>query len=275
MCIISGKIEKVSNTEILAANIGNNKQLTVYSNKVQTHIPVAMILPYPKSKTPIQVIQTNPLDNQIFRDLNACFPSGWGVKTLGVSAGKSRSATTDYLPVLRSGSYQYSLADTTQDLNRVNPIVFRISGQLQTLLQKYENSHFAFIVCIIDSNVNYSPFAYITGMVNSQIFVPTKHYHEHGETSFGLDANLLSNVYRLSSQSITGTERGTEDDYSNDWDHSIFLLNTSESGNAFQGFANNKRYSFAEYLSQYPADKMHRMTMEGRHPNKDLIVSVA
>lgn len=272
MCIISGKIEKVSNTEILAANIGHNKQLTIYSNDVKTSLPVAMILPYPKSKTPIQVIQTNPLDNQIFRDLNACFPSGWGVKTLGVSYGRSKSAATDYLPVLRSGSYQYSLANTTQDLNRVNPNVFRISGQLQTLLQKYENSHFAFIVCIIDSNVNYSPFAYITGMVNSQIFVPTKHYHEHGTSSYGLDANLLSNVYKSTSQLI-GTR--TTEDYSNDWDHSIFLLNTDQIGNAFIGFTNKTRYSFSEYLSTCPAEKMHRIFMEGRHPNKDLIVSVA
>jgi hypothetical protein len=265
MCMISGKIEKVNNTKIFAANIGNHKQLTVYSNDVQlsnTQKPVAMILPYPKSKTPVQVIETNSLDNGFFHDMNACFPSSEGM-TLTFGRGKILKSATDYLPVLRSGNYQYSLAHSTQDLNRINPDVFRITGPLQSLLQDYENNHFAFIVCIIDSSAAYSPFAYITGIVNAQIFVPTKHYHEHETSSSGF--GLLSDVYQW----------GSSGAYSDDWDHSIYLLNTGQTGNALQSFQNKKRYSFADYLSPYPTEKMHKITMIGRHPNNDVVVSAA
>ena len=268
--MISGTIEKVSNTKILAANIGNNRQLTVYSNDIQltgTQIPVAMILPYPKGKRPIQIVETNPLDSGFFKDIDACFPysGNWGVKTFGMNPRSAKSA--EYLPVLRSGSYQYSLANSTQDLMRINPDVFRIKPDLQSLLQAYENKHFAFVVCIIDSSASYSPFAYITDIVNSQVFVPTKHYHEHTNTfSDGFANNLLSNVYRS-----FGKTTGVAD--MEDWDHSIYLINTGQPGNAVSHFENNKRYSFAEYLNKTPVANLHRISMVGRHPNQDVVVS--
>ena len=270
--MISGSIEKVSNTKILVANVGNSRQLTVYSNDVKisnTQNPVAMILPYPKGKRQIQVIETNPLDSEFFKDIDACFPpdQSWGVKTLGMEPRSVKSA--EYLPVLRSGSYQYSLAKSTQELIRINPNVFHIKPDLQYLLQNYENNNFSFIVCIIDRSATYSPFAYITDIVNSQVFVPTKHYHEHGTGGDGFVGNLLSNVYKNVSKSITRT------DMEQDWDHSIYLINTNETGNAVANFENKKRYSFANYLSQTPVSKLHRIKMVGIHPNNDIVVSVA
>jgi hypothetical protein len=43
MCIISWEIESVHNKKIIAAEVNNDKQLTIYSNKVDTENPVAMI----------------------------------------------------------------------------------------------------------------------------------------------------------------------------------------------------------------------------------------
>lgn len=283
MCIITGEIEKVSDTKILAANIGNGRQLTVYSNNIQlpsvfknswslregvmgepsVPLPVAMILPYPKGKRTIQIIKTNQLDCKFFDDIDNCFPTtrAWGAKTLGVLSAET---STEYLPVLRSGSYQYSLANTTQDLYRIDPSVFNIKYQLKCILSNYENENFAFIVCVMDKSATYSPFAYVTDIVGSQLFIPTKHYHEHANTASSFDNNLLSNFY--------GSKTGGSGE---DWDHSIYLVNTAKQGNAFADFENKTRYSFSHLLKQTPVANLHKLHIVGGwHPNEDITIPV-
>lgn len=269
MCLINGNIEKVSKTKILAANIGNGRQLTVYSNEVKLPLsknPVAMILPYPKGKRQIQVIETNSLDNDFFKDIDDCFPQNISWGSTFQARGVVKLKDTDYLQVFRSGDYQYSLANSLKELERINPTVFSIKPKLQTLLQNYENDNYSFIVCIIDKSATYSPFAYITDIVNSQIFVPSKHYHEH-DNNVLFNSNLLSNVYKNSFSSVSGSEN-----YTQDWDHSIYFINTKQQGNAFRDFKNLKRYSFADFIDHTPVSNLHRMNINGNFQNIDIIV---
>jgi len=251
MVLICGNIEKVHNTRILTANIGNNAQLTVYSNHVELSNPsnpVAMILPYPKGRRKIQVIETTSIDSDFFNDIDDCF--FFGTQCLGLM---SKSVNSGYLPVLRCGNYQYSLVDSTGDFNLVNPNVFHIKPDLNSILQDYENRNFAFIVCIIDKNATYSPFAYITDVVNSEIFIPTKQYHEYQTHGKGVIYNLRNNRKN---------------------DQLIYLIDTKKKGNAFVDFENINQYSFSDYLSVTHFSKLHRLKLSSHSQNNDIYVPI-
>lgn len=279
MCIIAGEIEKVFATKIIVSALPNNKELVVYCNTVKLNTdkkPVAMILPYPNGPAGVKVIATKEEDNACFSRLNALFkvPTRGGVMYAN-SLGAQPKSLTKQLPVFRSGSYRYSVVKNYDELTRINNSVFNLNRDLKALLQEYSGKNFGFVVCIIDESANYSPFAYISDRLNGELFVPTKHYHEHSSSyskydyvySDLNDINFNVNVApawesQMFVNSMGNIMNPSLDKNKNDvdWDHDIYIIG-SKLGNikssigssptkAHEGYRalEKKEYSFSEYI---------------------------
>lgn len=249
MCIISGEIERVYGTKIIAAKVKgqSDKQLTIYSNEVDTQNPVSMILPYPIAGVKPVIIETNSKDYDIFDSIDyTAFQMH--IFSLGLSRGNGISKRNS-LKVHRSGSYQYSIATSAKELSQLNNKVFNIKNDLQTLLDDYLSRGFGFIICIIDKGAKYSPFAYISSIRNNLFFVPTKHYHEHNRSN------------------------NSSNEYSDDWDHAIYILG-AKNGNAYNDLNVNSAFSFSNYLDNYSKENLFKQEISGRAVNKDLFCPV-
>lgn len=299
MCMIIGEIEKVSDTNILVAKIKSKStqkdyQLTVYSNKVNTENPVAMVLPFPNKNMLPLVIETNKNDNSVYESINSsCF------KKVTLSYSKNSSGSFDgmrsqgVLEVFRSGNYRYSVANGVEDIKRIDQGVFDIKSDLQKLLNSYSNKNFGFLVCIIDKNVDYTPFAYITDIVDNQFFIPTKHYHEHNHNK------ISSSYFKPGDFASTLIEnrgilfpQNNNDNITDDWDHSIYVIgarsNSRNSGQTIgdsedflrahsdlniKGLSHN--YSFSKYLNDAVSCKKEnllKITKKGSFANIDFII---
>lgn len=201
--MIIGEIEKVTKTNIFVAKLGPKTQLTVYANSIDTINPVAMILPIPCKSDTIQVIDISSEEDFFSKLSYAC-------KELNYSTNKSLSlnSTTQGLEVKRCGSYQYSIVPDIKSLDRVN---FETFGKLPNdFINKFYGGElkWSFIVCIIDKSAEYSPFCYTHKSNGKYLFVPTRHYHSHG--------NSHGQIYQ--EQAID------QDKYASDWDHSIYSI---------------------------------------------------
>lgn len=197
MCIVSGPVERIANTRIVVARLPGDRQLTVYANTVDLKdgVPVAMILPYPEGE--VEVLTTTKSDMSLFQFIES-FHADLGTfgGTLSRGAPAAQSAP---LEVRRAGSYRYSIAETVTDLHRADPNIFALGGgALKGLLEEYIAKKFSFLVCRIDADADYAPFAYVTPVVKDRLFVPTKHYHGEPEESSHWDHTVyvLDNVKR-------------------------------------------------------------------------------
>lgn len=193
MCIVSGDIDDISNTKIFCGKVSPDTQITVYSNQIKTTqkaLPSAMILPVPKKVTKVVDMSKNP---NFFDELNkACQPLTRGRGTLGIS-------TNSYsLPVERCGSYRYTIVPNISSFKELRNDIFDIDLKCIDYMTRFYSNEFEFIVCILDQNAEYSPFAYTHPCIDT-LFVPTRHYHTHTHTH---------------SHNLPGV----------DWDHSIYTI---------------------------------------------------
>lgn len=246
MCIISGAVNSVSKTKILIAlDASKNRQLTVYSNAVDNRTPKnAMILPYPSVSS--DSIRFHDLSDykDIFQDCQKSVSQTRGVgRSMTLSAkGESR------LSVFQVGSYNVSVANNLEDLQRIDTGIFRLTpGCLEVLAANYANN-FGFVICQLkDGAEEYHPIAY-SHAVHGQVFVPTKHYHdgEQAEVShmipgsgFGPAGVAEYNATNIDSSPmfagglspITNLSRSFQpsSEYSDDWSHTIYFYNTAPS----------------------------------------------
>ncbi len=201
MCMFSGSVSSVSQTKIFVAPLTvSGKQITVYSKKVtlgaKTDKHVAMVLPFPTKDGSCQVVDLSKYKT-IFSDLDKLFPAPKSfVRSSTDSFGGSRSLPM--LAVERSGSYQYTVVPSWNDLDRVQSNVFNVDlAAIKTMTQQHYLYGFGFLVCIIDQSAEYYPIAYIHDMLPEQcLFVPTRHQH------------------------------GKSKETSSDWSHAIYSLGT-------------------------------------------------
>ncbi len=247
MCIISEPVEEVSKTKILVGvNSDFTKQITVYSNDVENYSESnAMILPVPNP----QSVKFIDLSNysKIFNDADSVF-------TLEKSRSLSRNFSlgiNNTLTIHNVGSYKASIALGLEDLKRVNKSVFNLSPGCYDLLKKdYSNPKFGFIICKLNKGKeSYHPFAYSHNILSmEEIFIPTKHYHEHNPNKKPIrhttytadninDSPMFSNVSLYSGS--RGVSFGTyeyindsvndsnEINVTEDWAHEIYLYNVS------------------------------------------------
>lgn len=230
MCIISNRVESVSKTKLfVGAKPLTNRQITVYANSVDNLTDGnAMILPVPFPNT----VRFHDLSNytNFFDDCDNCFLKP-KLKSLSNSYGVDGFSTNSKtLEVFNVGSYQVSLAKSLDDLQRVNKSVFILSNGCDELLRKYySNPNFGFIICkLATGKEDYHPFGYSHIMIdNNKMFIPTKHYHEHGFNRSNYKSNYESNIesspmFQNFMSDFTFTPNITED-----WDHDIYLYNGS------------------------------------------------
>lgn len=266
MCIISGAVEDVKNTQILVGcTEDRQRQLTVYENKVHNRIPQnAMILPVPYPGS----IQFHDLTTyaDIFTVCSRSFQSM--LKSNSLSYEAQSFGASDSLPVLEVGSYQVSLARSLADLDRVDASVFRLTGGCRaTLAQYYVGPIWGFIICQLrQGDCTYHPLAYSHNILAGRYFIPTRHYHEH-------PAPLLR-TYARDLGATSHTSHGE------DWDHTIYVYNGMPSGipptKSWTGQCHLDRaklrglgFGLAGPTSFECAD------IKGGYVNKDLLIAVA
>ena len=252
--MISGITTSITGTQIIISNIGDGRQLTVYSNQIvlgDRLEPVVMILPFPNKNNNIKVLETVNEDMKCFDDINKCFiEQTFGIRSRSCSGTSSKRT----LEVLRAGNYRYSIARGIEQLNMLDNI-FKKSKELDNLLMTYEDNNFGFIACIIDKNAKYSPFAYIHNIVDNKLFVPTKHYHEHDQRTNYMGRNSFNDNWGQSNHTPYNNQVINNSEYTTDWDHDIFIFNTSKS-NAYTNYENDKKYSFSQYIDNCPKEKL-------------------
>ncbi len=189
MCLIQGDVESVRNTKILVAPLETKEdekesygQLTIYSNQVALgKNSGAMVLPFPKS--PCKLVDLSDYDT-LFAELELLWPRL-------LSLGKSK------LAVEQVGSYKASIVTDIADFDQLSDI-FVIDPQMKEFLIKQYPKDFSFVVCLLDQDKKYHPFAYLHGRSTPNLlFIPTMHYHQH---SVG-------------------------DPVHPDWDHKIYVVN--------------------------------------------------
>ncbi len=292
MCIISNPIVSVSQTKILVGpNKSLDRQITVYSNEVNNiSNSNAMILPVPHPST-VEFIDLTNYKN-LFTDLDSVFYTTTSNFTRGGS-NLSYGLNSAQLKVFNVGSYKVSLAMNLADLNRVDNSVFYLSPDCFQLLNSTYDSTYGFIICKLNmGSEQYHPFAYSHKMIKpGQLFIPTKHYHDHtsyiGRLSFDRELNKFgynpNDIDNSPMFSLTGKISQNKQE-ADDWSHDIYLYNsTSEEikqmskkhkyryvwngKNPFVETSNKINFEF-DSLSHFEKHKI-----EGTHSNIDLIVN--
>jgi hypothetical protein len=215
MCIISAKVHNVANTKLLVAvNLQTKRQYVVYSNVVDNATTNnAMILPVPNPGS----VKFHNLSAyaHIFEDCDKSF-----IKQVSKSIYNTKSVLKNTLKVFDVGSYKVSIANSLEDIKRINTNVFSLSPGCESLLQKnYSNSLYGFIICKLDKgNKQYHPFGYSHNLPNDEkVFIPTKHYHPHESNDY-VGFGFGGNGYSLYEDKKPIKE---------EWDHDIYLINVS------------------------------------------------
>ena len=219
MCIIDGgfygaggRVARVHGTRILAARCRDGaSQLTVYANAVAlgpASAPVAMILPVPVGDNKggaerVRMVDTSedPSGARLWDALAPLFKEREASFGLDGDGGGARlSNRSAALPVLRCGSYEYSVVPSVDDFGRLDArLAGRPSAGVEALLRERYARGFAFLVCRIARGGAYHPVAYThplgvaTGTCGAppttrreresgdreeaRLFVPTLHWH--------------------------------------------------------------------------------------------------
>lgn len=180
MCIISGQVHYVANTRIFAYPY-NDRQMTIYQNQVGTGKQALMFLPvpYPQSIRFEEAVMKTPdffgLCERSFNILETVS------MTRTLSASRSFQEPKTYLEVRDVGPYAVSIANTVEDIQRLDPSVFQLEEDLVSLLHGNYSSPFGFLCCILrPGEQKYEPLAYSHKRLHSnKLFIPTRHYHTH------------------------------------------------------------------------------------------------
>jgi hypothetical protein len=280
MCIINNEVNSVSKTKIYASlNNDRSRQITVYSNKVDTSYDNnAMILPlvYPET------VEFHDLSGyaNFFDECSKCFE----VKdpTFGIYSSTNSLSLNKCLKIHNVGSYLASIANNIDDIKRINPKYFVISdGAYDVLKKNYKNKNYGFIICKLKpGNHEYHPFAYSHKAIADKLFIPTRHYHD-GESK----NDFLDQYFTIRGNQGNQNDYLDSDEYADDWDHDIYVLNydTNNNNNSYIKQLNTAKYrwknkcdiNLSKYNFSLPSAKnFERITINGRHRNRDLIVSV-
>jgi hypothetical protein len=199
MCMFSKPVESVSRTQMLYAvfthpQFSNQRvALQTYSNRVtlpagQSH--TTMILPVPvNSMTQVRLCNSaeqNKAAEMLFEHFHLKFeaeamPTGFG--NFG-GFGLSASST---LPVVVSGSYLVSIADSLASLQQLDPDLFAVDNQaLQSMLSgEASKRKYVYLACKLQENAAYHPFSYMYELNADEevAFIPTMHYHPPGKAT--------------------------------------------------------------------------------------------
>ncbi len=212
MCIILGQVHSVTQTKLFVlANKDKTRQMTFYSNAVNTPKENMMILPVPNSDNSIELhtIKYKSMFDHLKKSVRSNYqepPHNYGTRSLACSVAR------DTLEIIAHGSYLVSIDPQLEDLLRLDMNVFELTPELYHFFAKHYNREFSFLCCVLKKgSEGYEPLCYSHPLHSSgKLFVPTMHYHVHG--------------------SKVETEQA-------DWDHTIYSVGTEEKAN--RGFTSN------------------------------------
>lgn len=181
MCMISNEIESVSNTKILVApNHDKSRQLIVYSNYVSNVSESnAMVLPVPLPQT-LQFIDLSKYAD-LFEDCDKCFYNPYESRSFSTNSFNTKDDKP--LQVFNVGSYKVSVAMNLEQISKVDSRVFKLSPGLNQVLNTfYYQPYWGFVICKLNSGPeSYHPLAYSHQIIDSKIYIPTRHYHKEVE----------------------------------------------------------------------------------------------
>jgi hypothetical protein len=219
MCIFARLVSQVGATRIFVAPAKQQRQITVYENRVGgTEVweadgirttakaaassssaskakakkggekqPLnAMILPCPlRAGSEVQLIDLS-LHRDLFSKLDECFPRP---RTKSASKGVRKSVDDNEededepLEVHVVGGYSVSVAPTLRDLRRVDAKTFAIAEGVEALLTERYAEGFGFVICAFDpaKDIEPHPIGYVHDRLEPmKLFVPCVHEHGHG-----------------------------------------------------------------------------------------------
>jgi hypothetical protein len=285
MCIIGGGVNKVAATKLFACpSRDKRRQLTVYSNRVDTPAENVMLLPVPNPAS--LVLET--VHKKLFEECNASFirlPSR--TDTLSATNSMTKSATgvpQSYLPVKDHGSYQVVLAPTMEDLERVPPGFMSLSESVKAFLRRhYSGGQFGVLLCKLKVGaVEYEPFAYSHELLEpGKLFLPTRHFHPHAPDDYltrdyafmAAAGGLAGALATIRSPHVVSSE--DDNTMANDWDHEIYTAETHvtvHNDTATMPKETN-RVAWTELPVAYSCGKsvsLRKFTRFGYGPNEDL-----
>jgi len=301
MCIISGEIKSVLDTNILCGlSDDKQRQIIVYSNLVNNITKNnAMILPVPLVNT----LKFHNLKDykELFTDCKKCFynsKTSESYSNLSINSFSSNSKSK--LEVFNVGSYKVSVAQTIDDLERVDTSVFELSNNLSNFMKNsYSEPYFGFIICKLNlGSEKYHPFGYSHAIFNNILFVPTKHFHVHNTFESINEYSLPSNDYENFDQSFEklninhnktfyrssyNENKLNNSNIADDWSHDIYFYNVYPLQNTEITTMNNSNErwngkTFNLNKIDFPFSKdcknFEKIEIDGVHRNIDLIIPI-
>jgi hypothetical protein len=251
MCIILGQVHRVSQTKLFVLpNKDKTRQMTFYSNAVHTPDENMMILPVPNSNDSIE-LHTIRYKN-MFHDLKQSVKSTYDEPSNTFMTRSFASVNRKPLEIISHGSYLVSIAPRLEDLLRLDESVFDFTPELYSFFAKHYSREFSYLCCVLKPGLEaYEPLCYSHPLHSSdRLFVPTLHYHKHG--------NQVS------------TDKA-------DWDHMIYSVNTEEKAN--RGFTSNYYNNvewrhFPEEYQKKNITSVRCASISGQYPNKDISFAI-
>lgn len=238
MCCFSGKVSSVANTRIFARATPNGTQFLVYQMEYSADNDLAMILPLPTPpNAPEDAVRFIDLSEypDFFADLEKGFPFTRGPAMPGKNAPRG-------LPVQTVGSYDASFVPNQNDFARLDER-FRIPKQVWEHLPEYNDFGFAVFKLRADAHT-VQPLALEFPMRNPKLlYFPTLHIHNgtvEAEANFDHDLYCQARAGWLRSYDVAGAYLDIE---------------------RAQGVLD-------------PNERVSRMTVQGMHPNSDIIVGL-
>lgn len=177
MCIVSGPTTSISATKIFCLpSHDRTRQLTVYSNAVDSPADNLMILPVPCEASKIAF---EKVPKELFSQCRNSFYNRFEGAQDGFSyTNTSLGPRGGKLTVQSHGSYEVVVVPSVADMDRIPESFTRVTPQAAAFIRSGYPSGFAFLFCRLRRGaVDYEPFAYSHAIANGSLFVPTKHFH--------------------------------------------------------------------------------------------------
>jgi len=181
MCVFTGEVEHVANTNIYARAQGE-RQTLVYSMSYAATSPLAMVLPVPvkpgSGESDVRFVDLSKCA-LFFEELRAGFPTSY-LEMATLSAGHvGEVAAPATLEVRQVGAYEASFVPTPADFGRLDER-FRLPAELWLELKNYRDWGFAVFQLRETQLAEVHPMAFdFPRRHRERLFFPTLHIH-HG-----------------------------------------------------------------------------------------------
>jgi hypothetical protein len=265
MCIISHSVNKVAKTKIFGMpSKDGTRQLTVYTNAVDTPKANVMCLPVPFPES----VKFEKVPKKLFDQCKLSFPEKpmWSRTPQNLTLSASRGV--EPIKIQSHGSYEVAIVPSLYDFHRVPGNFYVLSEEVKHFLFNSYPPEWGVLLCKLkEGSSDYEPFAYSHDLHNESLFLPTKHYHTHEDKDFKAGRSYFP------SQSIHA-----------DWDHEMYLCYTPKQ----KGWKTpkednwtNEEENFIEWNEvssefrmgpDYPLQQ--RIVQGSWHPNQDIVIQL-